>query len=218
MWAFRLGSIDDAEQLWKRAVNKVQASQAFKGGALEELEEGDDEGPQPVLEMDFTIVDMGMHFVEVDQTPLEEDQARNVAASPVPRSTVRWLSLNSSKSKVPRNHLAVLGGSVQHAGLPTVASLRSGRHPRGLVVSPTALDLVFAPCFENMFERGTGRTSEQRQSSERVCTLERTQRSHLHSVTGSGCYARWCDRRCHPGPRQSVRAYAGGLHGRWWVV
>ena len=55
-------------------MNKVQATKALKGGALDELEEDDDQGPAPVLEMDFTVVDMGMHFVEVDQTPLEEDQ------------------------------------------------------------------------------------------------------------------------------------------------
>ncbi len=82
-WPDRLGSIDDPEQYWKRAVTKVQATKALKGGALEELEEEDDEGPQPVLEMDFTVVDMGMHFVEVDQTPLEEDQVSTVAATHV---------------------------------------------------------------------------------------------------------------------------------------
>ena len=81
MWTCRLGSIDDPEQLWKRAVTKVSATKALKGSALEELDEEDDEGPQPVLEMDFTVVDMGMHFVEVDQTPLEEDQVLTVAVS-----------------------------------------------------------------------------------------------------------------------------------------
>jgi len=80
----RLGSIDDPEQYWKRAVTKVQATKALKGGALEELEEEDDGAPQPVLEMDFSVVDMGMHFVEVDQTPLEEDQVSTLAASHVP--------------------------------------------------------------------------------------------------------------------------------------
>ena len=72
----RLGSIDDAEQSWKRAVQKVQAASALHGGRLEELDEDDDEGPPPVLEMEFTVVDMGLHFVEVDQTPIEDDRVR----------------------------------------------------------------------------------------------------------------------------------------------
>ena len=52
-------------------MNKVQVTKAIKGGALDEDE---DAGPPPVLDMEFTVVDMGMHFVEVDQTPLKEDQ------------------------------------------------------------------------------------------------------------------------------------------------
>jgi hypothetical protein len=55
-------------------VQKVQAASALHGGRLEELDEGDDEGPPPVLEMEFTVVDMGLHFVEVDETPIEEDR------------------------------------------------------------------------------------------------------------------------------------------------
>ena len=72
----RLGSLDPAEQSWKRAVHKVQAAGAMHGGRLEELDEGDDEGPPPVLQMEFTVADMGLHFVEVDQTPLEDDRVR----------------------------------------------------------------------------------------------------------------------------------------------
>ena len=88
-------------------MTKVQATKALKGGALEELEEEDDEGPQPVLEMDFSVVDMGMHFVEVDQTPLEEDQVLGLLRF-MCRGLVRWPRSDLIGSAASRPFCAVV--------------------------------------------------------------------------------------------------------------
>ena len=58
----------DAGRKWSRAETAVFAAQTLSGERWETPEEGDEEGGQaPTFDLDFVALDMGLHFVEVQQ-------------------------------------------------------------------------------------------------------------------------------------------------------
>lgn len=72
---FRRSSSSGASKSFQSAVTKVQAANALSGGALARHETAQ-QAPATEFEMEVVALDVGLHFVEVDNSDADADKVR----------------------------------------------------------------------------------------------------------------------------------------------